>query len=38
MNEMNDLNEEGNPDLKVKPGVYHAPWEKSFDRILTPFE
>ncbi len=21
-----------------KPGVYHAPWEKSFARILTPFE
>jgi len=21
-----------------KPGVYHAPWEKSFSRILTPFE
>ena len=23
---------------KVKKGVYHAPWEKSFDLILTPFE
>jgi len=21
-----------------KAGVYHAPWEKSFDKILTPFE
>ncbi|MEN8214693.1 MAG: Na+/H+ antiporter NhaA [Pseudomonadota bacterium] len=21
-----------------KKGVFHAPWEKSFDRILTPFE
>jgi len=23
---------------KVKTGVYHAPWERSFDKILTPFE
>ena len=23
---------------KEKIGVYHAPWEKSFDQILTPFE
>ncbi len=22
----------------MKTGEYHAPWEKSFDRILTPFE
>jgi len=22
----------------VKTGVYHAPWERSFDKILTPFE
>lgn len=22
----------------MKTGVYHAPWEKSFDKILTPFE
>jgi NhaA family Na+:H+ antiporter len=35
---MNDMNEEVNPDPKVKTGVYHAPWEKSFDKILTPFE
>ena len=21
-----------------KKGVFHAPWEKSFDKILTPFE
>jgi len=27
-----------NEKTKVKTGVYHAPWEKSFDRILTPFE
>ncbi len=20
------------------PGIYHAPWEKTFERILTPFE
>ena len=25
-------------DPKVKPGEYHAPWEKSFERILTPFD
>jgi NhaA family Na+:H+ antiporter len=35
---MNDMNEEVNPDPKGKAGVYHAPWEKSFDKILTPFE
>ncbi len=23
---------------KAKTGIYHAPWEKSFDKILTPFE
>lgn len=27
-----------NSNPKVKTGVYHAPWEKSFDKILTPFE
>lgn len=27
-----------NSNRKVKTGVYHAPWEKSFDKILTPFE
>ena len=35
---MNEMNEENNADAKVKTGEYHAPWEKSFDRILTPFE
>jgi hypothetical protein len=35
---MNDMNKEVNTDPKVKTGVYHAPWEKSFDKILTPFE
>lgn len=25
-------------DHNVKKGIYHAPWEKSFDMILTPFE
>jgi len=25
-------------DKKVTAGVFHAPWEKSFDKILTPFE
>ena len=34
---MNDLHEESH-DAEVTPGVYHAPWERSFDRILTPFE
>jgi len=29
---------EVNPDPKVKTGIYNAPWEKSFDKILTPFE
>ena len=38
MNDMSDINEEVNPDPKVKTGIYHAPWEKSFDKILTPFE
>ncbi len=35
-NEMNQT--EVNPDPKVKTGIYNAPWEKSFDKILTPFE
>jgi len=32
------MNTELNPDPKVKTGVYHAPWEKHFDKLLTPFE
>jgi NhaA family Na+:H+ antiporter len=32
------MNEENDADAELTPGVYHAPWEKSFDRILTPFE
>ena len=35
---MNEMNKENNADAKVKTGVYNAPWEKSFDKILTPFE
>ena len=35
---MNDMNKEVNTGPKVKTGIYHAPWEKSFDKILTPFE
>ena len=35
---MNEMNADNNADAKVKTGEYHAPWEKSFDRILTPFE
>ncbi len=27
-----------NPDPNLESGEYHAPWEKSFERILTPFE
>jgi NhaA family Na+:H+ antiporter len=36
--EMKEMNEEKNAGSKLNTGVYHAPWEKSFDRILTPFE
>ena len=25
-------------DKRVRKGIYHAPWEKSFDKILTPFD
>ncbi len=32
------MNKEANPGPKVKTGVYHARWEKSFDKVLTPFE
>ncbi len=35
---MNDMNEEKNTDKKAKTGIDNAPWEKSFDKILTPFE
>ena len=35
---MKNINKEANPGLKVKTGVYHSPWEKSFDKLLTPFE
>jgi Na+:H+ antiporter, NhaA family len=24
--------------IKTTSGIYHAPWEKSFDKLLTPFE
>ncbi len=30
--------QQNNPGSKVKTGVYLAPWEKSFDKILTPFD
>ena len=30
--------QQNNPQSETKTGVYHAPWEKSFDKILTPFE
>lgn len=32
------MNEKLNAGASPKTGVYHAPWEKSFARILTPFE
>jgi len=35
---MKDMNEEISPDPEATPGVYLSPWEKSFDKILTPFE
>ncbi len=33
-----NMNQETDPSPKLKAGDYHAPWEKSFDKILTPFE
>lgn len=33
-----NMNNELSPDSEIKTGVYHAPWEKSFEKILTPFE
>ena len=30
--------QQNKPQAKTKAGIYHAPWEKSFDKILTPFE
>jgi len=36
--ETKQMNTENTPDANQKDGVYHAPWEKSFDKILTPFE
>lgn len=30
--------QQNNTQSKTKTGVYHAPWEKSFDKILTPFD
>jgi len=32
------MSNEVSPGPEVKTGVFHARWEKSFDRILTPFE
>ncbi|MBL6952734.1 MAG: Na+/H+ antiporter NhaA [Alphaproteobacteria bacterium] len=32
------MNNAVNTDPNVKADVYYAPWEKSFDKILTPFE
>lgn len=27
-----------NPNKTTTDGIYHAPWEKRFDKVLTPFE
>jgi len=35
---MNDMHEGLKTDPEATAGVYHAPWEKNFDKILTPFE
>jgi NhaA family Na+:H+ antiporter len=32
------MNSGANANGKDAGGVYHAPWEQSFDKILTPFE
>ncbi len=32
------MNKEEQPAAKIKTGIFHSPWEKSFDKILTPFE
>ena len=32
------MNQEVNSNPEETTGEYHAPWEKSFNRILTPFE
>ncbi len=32
------MNNDVNPGPEVKTGIFHARWEKSFDRVLTPFE
>ncbi len=32
------MNKEKAPESKVRTGIFHSPWEKSFDKILTPFE
>jgi len=35
---MNDMHEQVSSDPETAAGVYHSPWEKNFDKILTPFE
>lgn len=32
------MSDQGKSDSRKNPGVYLAPWEKSFSQILTPFE
>lgn len=32
------MNETQDHDQDNEPGVYHALWEKTFDKVLTPFE
>jgi len=32
------MSQHSDPLQEEKNGVYHAPWEKSFEKIITPFE
>ena len=32
------MRQQQSPPTDGQPGVYHAPWERSFAKILTPFE
>jgi len=31
-------NKNNNSNIRSKTGIYNAPWEKSFDKLLSPFE
>ena len=32
------MSEQRSHSAETQAGVYHAPWERSFEKILTPFE